>query len=99
MVSLGESISNFVGYIAIAESWGGDSEYGVSVYVKPNSSMLNFLLDNLDRSYSLKISALNKMSEATAFSVRRSTGQLMQFKLEGEIIIPIYSLELEHEKH
>ncbi len=73
MVFLGESVSNFVGYISITESWGNNSEYGVSVYVKPSSTILNFLVNNQDKSYLLKLSAINKTAEATAFSVPRKT--------------------------
>lgn len=99
MASLEDNTSNFIGYVSLSKIFENEVEYGVSIYIKPNDIMLHMLINNPDKRFALKLSAKNKFSEATAFSIPRDTGKLLEFELEGEIIIPIYSASFEYVAH
>lgn len=99
MLSVEESVKNSIGYLSLSKSWGNETEYSSSIYLKPSSEALSLITNNLDNCYILTLSAVKEQSEATAFSVPRDTGKLLMLEIESEIIIPIYRATVAYEKH
>lgn len=97
MVSLATMNANFIGYVKLSKSFVNETERTASFYIRPNDFMMRVLLNGANKKFTLVLRGNTKFSEATAFSEPRDTGKLLQFELEGETIIPVYSAKIEYE--
>ena len=96
MVSLAARVANFIGYVKLSKSFVHETERTASFHIRPNDLMMRILLKGENKKFALVLSEKTKFSEATAFSIPRDTGELLQFELEGETIIPVYSAKIEY---
>tara|TARA_R100001377_G_scaffold75112_1_gene51528 strand:+ start:1146 stop:1637 length:492 start_codon:yes stop_codon:yes gene_type:complete len=97
MVSLAAMNANFIGYVKLSKSFVNETERTASFYIRPSDFMMRVLLNGANKKFTLVLSGNTKFSEATAFSEPRDKGKLLQFELEGETIIPVYSAKIEYE--